>query len=131
MVEEPQLPPIAEMLRWIEDVVAQGIRRPGYPADRWAEDFIHRAFGSLGLEGATAKPDRSRSDRSSASVMFVMTLVEQKMPHSMQSPLHVFLLLKSLRPLLGIQKEMHVIGGDAVVQKRHFKLRQVLAQHGL
>jgi len=104
LVEEPQLPPIAEMLRWIEDVVVQGIRRPGYPADRWAEDFIHRAFGSLGLEGATANPDRSRSDRSSASVMFVMTLVEQKMPHSMQSPLHVVLLLESLRPLLGIRR---------------------------
>jgi hypothetical protein len=59
MVEEPQLPPVAEMLRWIEDVVAQGIRRPGYPADRWAEDFVHRAFGSLGLEAVRFEPVES------------------------------------------------------------------------
>jgi hypothetical protein len=34
----------------------------------------------------------------SASVMFVMTLVEQKMQHTMQGPLHLFSFLKSLRP---------------------------------
>ena len=59
MLEEPQLPPVAEMLRWIEDVVAQGIRRPGYPADRWAEDFVHRTFGSLGLEAVRFEPVES------------------------------------------------------------------------
>src|SRR6476660_3489080 len=35
-----------------------------------------------------------------------------------------------LHPLLRIQKQVHVIAGDAVVQQRHFKLPQVLTQLG-
>ena len=38
------------MLRWIDEVVVQGIRRPGYPADRWAEEFIFDKFEHLGLQ---------------------------------------------------------------------------------
>jgi hypothetical protein len=44
------------MLQWIEEVVAQGIRRPGYPADQWAEEFILHRFESLGLESARFEP---------------------------------------------------------------------------
>ena len=57
-------------------IVARGIRRPGYPADRWAEDFVHRFVGSLGLEAVGFEPVESplldrpprRADRRRRSV---------------------------------------------------------------
>jgi hypothetical protein len=45
-----ELPPTSEMIGWIDEVVAQGVRRPGYPADRWAEEFIFDKFEHLGLQ---------------------------------------------------------------------------------
>ena len=56
MAGNAKLPPVAEMLQWIEEVVAQGIRRPGYPADQWAEEFILRKFESLGLQSVRFEP---------------------------------------------------------------------------
>lgn len=56
MAGKAELPPVAEMLQWIEEVVAQGIRRPGYPADQWAEEFIFQKFESLGLESVRFEP---------------------------------------------------------------------------
>ena len=56
MTERPALPSEAEMLHWIEEVVAQGIRRPGYPADQWAEEFILQKFEALGLESVRFEP---------------------------------------------------------------------------
>ncbi len=53
---KPELPSVAEMLQWVEDVVARGIRRPGYPADQWAEEFILRKFEMLGLESVRFEP---------------------------------------------------------------------------
>ena len=50
MAEHPGLPPTSEMLGWIDEVVARGVRRPGYPADRWAEEFILNKFEQLGLQ---------------------------------------------------------------------------------
>ena len=50
MAEHPTLPPTSEMLGWIDEVVAPGIRRPGYPADRWAEQFLFDKFEQLGLD---------------------------------------------------------------------------------
>jgi hypothetical protein len=50
VAEHPGLPPTSEMLGWIDEVVARGIRRPGYPADRWAEEFIFNKFEQLGLQ---------------------------------------------------------------------------------
>ncbi len=47
------------MRLWIEDLVAQGVRRPGYPADKWAEEFIFREFDSRGLEGVRFEPVES------------------------------------------------------------------------
>jgi peptidase M28-like protein len=35
---------------WIETVFARGVRRPGYTADRWAENWIAEQFTALGLE---------------------------------------------------------------------------------
>lgn len=41
---------------WVEQVFAQGIRRPGYPADRWAEQFCLERFRDFGLESVRAEP---------------------------------------------------------------------------
>jgi len=41
---------------WIAEVFAQGVRRPGYPADRWAEQHCLERFQVLGLENVRAEP---------------------------------------------------------------------------
>ncbi len=46
----------AHMLAWIETVVAQGIRRPGYPADRWCETWAAEQFRALGLQDVRLEP---------------------------------------------------------------------------
>ena len=38
------------MVGWIEDIVAQGLRRPGYAADTWTEGFVVDRLQELGLE---------------------------------------------------------------------------------
>jgi hypothetical protein len=45
-----------KIFSWIEEVFAQGIRRPGYPADRWAEDWLQEQFRAFGLERVRAEP---------------------------------------------------------------------------
>jgi hypothetical protein len=40
----------------IEDIYRQGVRRPGYPADRWAKDHIESWFRRLGLEAVRREP---------------------------------------------------------------------------
>jgi hypothetical protein len=50
------LPKAAQMSAWIEEVFAQGVRRPGYPADRWAESFVRDHFERLGLERVRLEP---------------------------------------------------------------------------
>jgi hypothetical protein len=47
------LPGTGTMMGWIEEIVAQGIRRPGYPADTWTEDFVVDRLGELGLDVRT------------------------------------------------------------------------------
>src|SRR5690348_7254011 len=44
------------MMGWIETVCAQGVRRPGYDADRWSEDFIAARFEEFGLESVRLEP---------------------------------------------------------------------------
>jgi hypothetical protein len=41
---------------WIERVFARGIRRPGYPADRWTKDFVLEEYRRLGLEQVRLEP---------------------------------------------------------------------------
>lgn len=41
---------------WIEQVFARGVRRPGYPADRWAEQFCLERFREFGLENVRPEP---------------------------------------------------------------------------
>jgi hypothetical protein len=42
--------------RWIEQVVERGIRRPGYEADVWTEQFVADRFRELGLERVRLEP---------------------------------------------------------------------------
>jgi hypothetical protein len=44
------------ILGWIAEVVARGIRRPGYPADAWTERWVADRFRALGLEGVRLEP---------------------------------------------------------------------------
>jgi len=53
---EDAVPSQAQIYAWIEDVFAHGIRRPGYPADRWAEQFCLEQFRSFGLENVRFEP---------------------------------------------------------------------------
>ncbi|UCE87610.1 MAG: hypothetical protein JSU66_07845, partial [Deltaproteobacteria bacterium] len=48
----------AAILGWIETVYAAGIRRPGYPADRFAERFCAKQFRAFGLENVRLEPVR-------------------------------------------------------------------------
>ncbi|MFH1738611.1 MAG: M28 family peptidase [bacterium] len=40
----------AEMMGWIDDIVKCGIRRPGWPGQRLAEQYLNRRFTRFGLE---------------------------------------------------------------------------------
>lgn len=46
----------AEMMGWIEAICARGVRRPGYAADAWAEDFIRSHFIAFGLRDVRLEP---------------------------------------------------------------------------
>jgi len=50
------LPHESTLLAWITAIHAQGIRRPGYPADRWAEQFCAERLRSFGLEHVRLEP---------------------------------------------------------------------------
>lgn len=50
------VPDTATIMGWIREVVAQGIRRPGYPADVWAEGWIAERFRAFGLQDVRAEP---------------------------------------------------------------------------
>lgn len=43
------LPTEQRVMGWIEEICAQGIRRPGYDADRWSETWAAEHFERLGL----------------------------------------------------------------------------------
>jgi hypothetical protein len=50
------VPPEDRIYGWIEQVFAQGVRRPGYPADRWTEQFCLERFRELGLGNVRPEP---------------------------------------------------------------------------
>ncbi len=50
------MPTQQQIFRWIEEIVARGVRRPGYQADIWTERFIRDRFRALGLEKARMEP---------------------------------------------------------------------------
>jgi hypothetical protein len=49
-------PERATILGWIREVVAQGIRRPGYPADDWVERWAADRFRAFGLQDVRLEP---------------------------------------------------------------------------
>jgi hypothetical protein len=50
------VPTKEEMFGWIQQIVAQGIRRPAYPADVWTEQFVLDTFTAFGLEQVRFEP---------------------------------------------------------------------------
>ncbi|MCP4749449.1 MAG: hypothetical protein GY866_01015 [Proteobacteria bacterium] len=50
------VPDQEEIFRWIETVFEKGIRRPGYRADRWAEEYTMEVFKQVGLENVRLEP---------------------------------------------------------------------------
>ncbi|MCG8419880.1 MAG: hypothetical protein MJE77_18255 [Proteobacteria bacterium] len=53
---ELALPSQERMMEWTETIVSQGIRRPGFAADRWSEQWLAKQFASFGLEGVRMDP---------------------------------------------------------------------------
>jgi hypothetical protein len=56
VIDHASVPGDDEIFAWIAEVFAQGVRRPGYPADRWAEQWCQDRFRALGLEDVRAEP---------------------------------------------------------------------------
>jgi hypothetical protein len=56
VLRDDALPGEQQIFGWIEEVFGHGVRRPGYPADRWAEDWLQERFQALGLERVRAEP---------------------------------------------------------------------------
>jgi hypothetical protein len=66
------VPSEATIYRWISDIVARGIRRPGYPADYWTEQYVLDRFRELGLRNVRREPitvDRWEPTRWSLEVL--------------------------------------------------------------
>ena len=55
-IAEGAVPSQDKIFGWIRTVFAKGIRRPGYPADRWAERWIAAQFRRLGLQRVRLEP---------------------------------------------------------------------------
>ena len=55
-ISEADLPEQATIYGWISEVVGQGIRRPGYEADQWAEEWSADRFREIGLEDVRLEP---------------------------------------------------------------------------
>jgi Peptidase family M28 len=54
--ELSQIPAAARMMADIEAIVGLGIRRPGYAADRRAEEWAARRFAEIGMENVVLEP---------------------------------------------------------------------------
>ncbi len=67
------LPPEEQVFGWIEEVVSHGIRRPGYPADVWAEGWIQQQFRDMGLENVHREEVPLRSWKPGTSSLRVTT----------------------------------------------------------
>jgi hypothetical protein len=56
IVNDADVPETATIFGWINEVFDQGIRRPGYDADIWAEGFVKDQFTDIGLENVRLEP---------------------------------------------------------------------------
>jgi hypothetical protein len=64
------LPTADEMMSWIRQIVAQGVRRPGYAADTWVQGFIAEKFRAFGLVDVHTEPvPVTRWDPSTATLV--------------------------------------------------------------
>ena len=50
------VPSLAEMMKWTSEIFRQGIRRPGYPADYWVENWVKEQFENMSLRDITLDP---------------------------------------------------------------------------
>ena len=55
MIHDALVPDEGQIYGWIEDVFSHGVRRPGYPADRWAEGWLQEQFRGFGLGGSARR----------------------------------------------------------------------------
>jgi len=55
-LQEAFVPDERTIFDWIETVFARGVRRPGYEADRWTENFCREKFLQFGLEHVRLEP---------------------------------------------------------------------------
>jgi hypothetical protein len=56
MPRHEHIPAAGQIYGWIEEIFGRGIRRPGYPADRWAETWIEEQLRAAGLERLRREP---------------------------------------------------------------------------
>lgn len=63
---------------WIERIFSEGIRRPGYPADRWAERWLIEQFESIGLHDVHAEPVTASMFESPAATLDVTTVAGER-----------------------------------------------------
>jgi hypothetical protein len=56
VIEDALVSATGDIYGWIEEVFGRGVRLPGYPADRWAEDWLQKRFRAAGLERVRAEP---------------------------------------------------------------------------
>lgn len=56
IIKEELLPSTEEIVAWINHIFKQGIRRPGYPADRRTENWLKTQLERFGLNHITLEP---------------------------------------------------------------------------
>jgi hypothetical protein len=56
IVKDSDVPETATIFAWINEIYDQGVRRPGYDADIWAEGWIKDQFTDIGLENVRFEP---------------------------------------------------------------------------
>ncbi len=55
-MHDEHIPNETQIFAWLEEVFSHGVRRPGYPADRWAEEWLQDQFCAFGLDNVRAEP---------------------------------------------------------------------------
>jgi len=55
-IKKEFVPSMDEMMNWSIDIFNQGIRRPGYPADYWTENWIKEQFETYSLQNIKFDP---------------------------------------------------------------------------
>ncbi len=56
LLKKELVPSSAEMMSWTSEIFKQGIRRPGYPADYWTENWVKKQFDKMGLQDVFLDP---------------------------------------------------------------------------